>query len=264
MSSYNLNADLTRAVVRSSDYLKQSYMKIKSTSKLALRPYNAAYMFATLRIAGHTPDTLLSNFKNGEGESINETLKSYLDSIQSNHGNLSSIPVPRLALITQCVIAICEDPENFYGYNLTQYLLKGFPSFPKSPGFNNFFGYSLAVIALCNSGKQPPQYVVHQLMNAASSQIHGVDTDALILTALSCVSSKNLSRSKRWWLFWRKLRLARSLLLNQNKTTGGFGNQYSSALAIQVYVWMESSIWRLCYQTVTLHSLQTLQECYLL
>ena len=230
MCSEDLHADLTQAVVRSSDWMKQFYMKQTTT----LFPYRAGSMFATLRLVGHRPQTLLSDFKNNKGDSIEETLKNYLDSVQKQPGGLSSIPTGQLALIIQGVISICQDPEDFHGYDLFSPLYSGFPLFKKTPSFNNYFQYSLAVIALCNSGQQIPRNVIKKLIKGANIVFttHLVDYDALILTALSCVSKSSMHRK----IEEASKKLVQRLISLQNVTTGAFGNQYSTALAVEVIV----------------------------
>ena len=198
-----------------------------------LRPYRAGSVFATLRIAGHHSKTLLTDFKNASGFSIEETLN---DTLNSKNGDLSAIPTPHLGLIIQGVISICKDPENFHGHNLTQSLLDGFPKFKTYPSFNNYFGYSLAVIALCNSDEEIPEDVIRELIKGAyrKGSHHSVDTNALILTALSCVSSSNIALQNE--VNRTTSTLAQGLISKQNTKTGAFGNQYSSALAVEVNI----------------------------
>ncbi|CAB4028535.1 gastric intrinsic factor-like [Paramuricea clavata] len=224
-STEGLHADLTRAVVRSSDWMKQFYAE--KTTKL--RPYRAASMFATLRIAGHYPSTLLTDFKDGQGNSIDETLKNKLNTVQ----NLSSIATPELGLIIQGVISICKDPKDFHGYNLIKPLLAGFPKYKTYSSFNNYFGYSLAVIALCNAGNKVPNFVIKELIKGANRKVsyHSVDIDALISTALSCVSTSNRSLQRKVDRAIGKL--IESMISKQNTTTGAFGNQYTTALAVE-------------------------------
>ena len=229
-SKHTLTADLIRATVRSTDWLRKTYKD--NTSEL--KPYRAGSIFATLRIAGHNSKTLLSDFKDAKDSSIEETLKNKLDSMPN--GNLSTIPTPHLGLIIQGVISICKDPRNFHGHNLTQPLLDGFPYFKTYSSFNNYFGYSLAVIALCNAGEPTPDSVIKELIKGANRKgsYHSVDTNALILTALSCVASpnSNLQSEKDKAMSY----LVQGLLSKQNKETGAFGNQYSTALAIEVNI----------------------------
>ena len=211
-----------------------------------LRAFRAGSMFATLRIAGHTPNTLLTEFKNEQGLNFEQTLKNELDSVQ----NISSIPTPQLALMIQGVISICKDPEDFHGYNLIQTLLDGFPGFMIQPEFNNYFGYSHAVIALCNAGQDVPDSVIEELLQGANrdDDTHSVDTRALILTALSCVSTSNYTLQCKVDQAIRKL--ARSLIKDQDKTTGAFGNQFSTALAVQVsYTCPEKDLRKKSFQT---------------
>ena len=231
-SSEGLNADLTRAAVRSSDWLRKTY----SDNTTVLEPYHAGLLFATLRIAGHNPDTLLSEFKDRQGFSIEETMKNYLDSVQQTHGNLSSIPPPHLGLIIQGVVSICQEPESFHGYDLIQPLLEGFSTFKKRVNFNNYFGYSLAVIALCNANHLVPDSAIQELIKGAKRVVsyHSVDTDALILTALSCVKTSNSSLQHE--VDTASADLVRSLISKQNSSAGVFGNQYSTALAVEVSI----------------------------
>ena len=198
-----------------------------------IRPYRAGSVFATLRIAGHHSKTLLTDFKNASGFSIEQTLKDRLDPAK---GDPSTIATPRLGLIIQGVISICKDPRNFTGHNLINLLLEGFPQFKTYESFNNYFGYSLAVIALCNSGEEIPDDVIRELIKGSyrKGSNHSVDTNALILTALSCVSRSNSTLKNE--VYRTKSNLAQGLISKQNTTTGAFGNQYSSALAVEVNI----------------------------
>ena len=231
-SNRALTADLIRATVRSTDWLRKTY-KDKTKEQ---PPYRAGSIFATLRIAGHNSKTLLSDFKDANDSSIEETLKNKLDSMPN--GNLSTIPTPHLGLIIQGVISICKDPGNFHGHNLTQALLDGFRYFKTYSSFNNYFGYSLAVIALCNAGEPTPEYdpIIKELIKGANRKVsyHSVDIDALILTALSCASSSNstLQSEKDKAMSY----LVKGLFSKQNNETGAFGNQYSTALAVEVNI----------------------------
>ena len=197
-----------------------------------IRPYRAGSIFATLRIAGHHSKTLLTDFKNAEGFSIEETLKMKLNSTK----DLSTIATPQLGLIIQGVISICKDPRNFHGHDLIQPLLDGFPKFKTYESFNNYFGYSLAAIALCNSGEEIPENVTRELIKGGiTERSYGlVDTNALILTALSCVSRSNITLQNE--VNRTTSKLAQGLISKQNTKTGAFGNQYSSALAVEVNI----------------------------
>ena len=205
----------------------KKFYKDKNTD--FIKPYRAGSIFTTLRIAGHYSKTLLIDYKNASGFSIEETLKMRLDPAK---GNLSAIPTPHLGLIIQGVISICKDPRNFHGHNLIQPLIDGFPKFKTYASFLNYFGYSLAVIALCNSDEEIPEFVIRELIKGSyrKGSHHSVDTNALILTALSCVSSSNITLQNE--VHRTTSNLAEGLISKQNATTGAFGNQYSSALAV--------------------------------
>ena len=222
--------DLTREVVRSSDWLAQTY-KDNNTNP-SIQAYRAGSIFATLRIAGHHSTTLLTDFKDAKDNSIEETLKKKLDSMPN--GDLSTIPTPHLGLIIQGVITICKDPRNFHEHDLIQALLDGFPKYRTYPRFNNYFGYSLAVIALCNSGEEIPNFVIRELLKGANRKVsyYIVDIDALILTALSCVLSSNSFQQRQ--VHQASAKLVQSLISKQNTTNGAFGNHISTALVVEV------------------------------
>ena len=209
----------------------RKFYKENTTETRNLPPYSAGSIFATLRIAGHRPKTLLTDYKNASGFSIEETLN---DRLNSTNGDLSAIPVPHLGLIIQGVISICKDPRNFHGHNLIKPLLDGLPNFPQYPDFGNYFGYSLAVIALCNADEPIPDNSIQELIEGTYRNVtyYSVDIDALILTALSCVSSSDTMLQSK--VEGAKSYLVKGLISKQNKTTGAFGNQYSTALAVEV------------------------------
>ena len=217
-------------MVRSSDWLTRIYKDNNTNQRI--KPYHAGSIFASLRIAGHYSTTLLTDFKDATGLSIEETLKNKLDSLPK--GNLSTIPTPHLGLIIQGVISICKDPRNFHGHNLIQPLLDGFPKFKTYPRFNNYFGYGLAVIALCNSGEEIPEFVIEELLNGANRKVNYyiVDIDAMILTALSCVSSPKSFLQRQ--VDQASVKLVHTLISKQNRTNGAFGNHISTALVVQV------------------------------
>ena len=224
-----MHADLTRAVVRSSDWLKHIYRD----NDTELYPYRAASLITILRLAGHKPKILLSDFKNKNGSNIEETLKNFLNSTNATDGNLTGIiPNPHLALIIQAVISLCQDPRNFSGYDLIPPLLSGFALFKKIPEFNNYFGYSLAVIALCNAGHRVPDKVVSELLHGVNRKVtyHSGDIDSLILQALSCITNSPYQNE----VHQASERISGRLIRKQNKTTGAFGNQYSTAHVIMV------------------------------
>ena len=215
--------------MRSSDWMKHIY-RDKNTELYSCR---AASLITILRLAGHKPKTLLSDFKDRHGMNIEETLKNFLDSKNATDGSLTGILNSRdLALIIQAVISLCQDPRNFSGYDLIPPLLSGFALFKKIPGFNNYFRYSIAVIALCNAGHRVPDDVVRELLNGANRTVsfHSGDIDSLILQALSCISNSPYQNK----VHRAAGRIATRLISKQNKTTGAFGNQYSTAHAIMV------------------------------
>lgn len=242
IGSKTLHADLTRAVVKSSDWLIRYYRDGSSF----MTPSLASSIIVSLRLYGHEPDVLLSEVKNNRSMSIKETLKNYLDEQKRDHGNLEKIPPAELALIIQGVIAVCENPKDFYGYNLYSTLEIGLKTFKNSTTFNNYFRYGLAIIALCNGGVSVSKESVGELLEGAKANFnsHKNDIDALILMALSCVKKGNYKGTRPWVpgqgrsvaneIRKASARLAWNFITSQNPNTGAFGNQYSTGLAVSV------------------------------
>ena len=98
------------------------------------------------------------------------------------------------------------------------------------------------MIALCNSDEEIPEFVMRELIKGAKRKrsYGSVDTNALILTALSCVSSSNITLQNE--VHRTKSNLAQGLTSKQNAKTGAFGNQYSSALAVEVNIQIRENI----------------------
>ena len=189
-------------------------------SYVAIQPYRAGSIFATLIIPGHHSTTLLTDFKDATGLSIEETLKNKLDSLPK--GNLSTTPTSHLGFIIQGVTSICKDPRNFHGHDLIKPFLASFPKFKTHPSFNDYFRYGLAVIALCNSGQEIPEFVIEKLLNGANRKVNYyiIDIDAMILTALSCVLSSRSFLQRQ--VDQASVKLVHSLISKQNRTNGAF------------------------------------------
>ncbi|XP_028395936.1 transcobalamin-2-like [Dendronephthya gigantea] len=176
------------------------------------------------------PKTLLSEFKDRRGFTIEETLKNFLN---EKNGDLSSIANPHLARVIHSVLALCQDPRNFHGHDLIAALNSGFGRFKKRRDFSNYFGYSLSVIALCNAGQPVPNEVVQELLKGAYRKVsyHSSDIDSLILQALSCVAYSPYATMESK-VYEASDMIVRRLILKQNRTSGAFGNQISTALVV--------------------------------
>lgn len=113
-------------------------------------PHITSYMMTSLRLAGHHPKTLLSDFKANNSLTVVDSLKAYLDKQQEEYKNLSRVPVGQMAFIVQGTLALCLNSQNFFGYNLVRALTDGLKTFKVTPG-GNYFEYSAIVLALCQS-----------------------------------------------------------------------------------------------------------------
>ena len=202
--------------------------------------YIRAAAFSSLRLGGFTIDMLSKLGLKDLGKDI-ETQ------------GLKNITTGRVAYYVQGVQAICKDPTSFRGHNLIQRLKEGLEEYPVV-GFNHPFPYSLAVLALCNSGHGSDSYRNYTVMirnmiqnNIHNNPTHGGDTAALAIVALTCMYNKQ-PRPKPcyWWCYSRRkslrdllrktIRHAASWLTRTQKRDGRFGNSITTALAVQVCI----------------------------
>ena len=95
------------------------------------------------------------------------------------------------------------------------------------------------MIARCNSGQEIPEFVIEKLLNGANRKVNYyiIDIDAMILTALSCVSSSRSFLQRQ--VDQASVKLVHSLISKQNRTNGAFGNHISTALVVEVNIGRE-------------------------
>ena len=75
------------------------------------------------------------------------------DNNSERRPRLVQIPVGRLALYILALESTCHDTTDFYGNDLVEILERNMKHFPRND-FNNYFQYSMGVLALCQSGTQ--------------------------------------------------------------------------------------------------------------
>lgn len=182
------------------------------------------------------------------GFALDDSATTHLKSEIHKH-NIYFIPIARLAHYIHGVLSTCGNPSKFHKHNLdlVRHVKKGLAHFPivESSMFETHFEYSVAVLALCNSGHVVKERFAKVLTKKLKSlkrkgkaevkNPFSPDTAAMATTALSCVyknQAKSMNREYR-----KKLQLAIKLgvhlLLEQQNDDGSFGNEVTTALVVQ-------------------------------
>ena len=181
----------------------------------------SAWAFHSLRLVGH---------------SVNQISKLGAEHLKGEIANqgLGSLTGGRLALYILGVQSSCKDPQDFDKQDLVKSLKTKLSKFPTT-GFDHFFQYNLALVALCSSGSSVDEQYVTKLIEKMSTQSDsthgGIDTFSLGTVALSCIyrgqkDNQNLGKAIR--------KAAKRLRMIQKKNNGTFGNEASTSLAVQV------------------------------
>ena len=181
----------------------------------------SAWAFHSLRLVGH---------------SVNQISKLGAEHLKGEIANqgLGSLTGGRLALYILGVQSSCKDPQDFDKQDLVNSLKTKLSKFPTT-GFDHFFQYNLALVALCSSGSSVDEQYVTKLIEKMSTQSDsthgGIDTFSLGTVALSCIyrgqkDNQNLGKAIR--------KAAKRLRMIQKKNNGTFGNEASTSLAVQV------------------------------
>lgn len=188
---HTLHGNLAESAVQVSNWLREFHYG----NVTRLEPHVTSAMIVSLRLVGYLPHTIINDFKTNDSYTITNHLTSYLDNHFKQHKNLSTIKPGRIASIFQAVSALCIDPQNFNGHNLTQALLEGFNSRMIST-CKNYFEYSSVALVVCQSlaTKIQPNMARSIVIefNKARGQttqrfLKNPDSLAMILMALSCL-----------------------------------------------------------------------------
>ncbi|XP_071790664.1 cobalamin binding intrinsic factor-like isoform X1 [Asterias amurensis] len=159
------------------------------------------------------------------------------DNNSERHPRLVQIPVGRLALYILALESTCHDTTDFYGNDLVEILERNMKHFPRKD-FNNYFQYSLGVLALCQSGTQAVKLKhIRQLLEGQEDDGcymfdgQGADVSSLSLMALSCAED-SVPESYRSH-FERHFNKTMDCILSKQNEDGSVGNHISTALASQ-------------------------------
>ena len=181
------------------------------------------------------------------GFALDDSATAHLKSEIHKH-NVDFIPIARLAHYIHGLLSTCSNPRKFEKHNLVHHMTKGLAHFPistESSRFETHFQYSVAALALCNSGHVVKEHfakVLTKKLKSFEAEVKNpfsLDTVAMATTALACVY-KNQAKSMNSH-YRKKLQLAIKLgvdlLLEQQKKNGdgSFGNEVTTALAAQVW-----------------------------
>lgn len=133
--------------------------------------------------------------------------------------------VGQLAYVVMALKAVCKSTNQFMGINLNQKLIEYLEGYPR-PGFHHPYAYSLTLLSLCltNAEYKPKLITKLQDMQSSDGMWIDIDTTAMAILALNCADNSNQAIIAKG---------IQALLSKQSKTTFQFGNEYTTALAIQ-------------------------------
>ncbi|KAL9981611.1 hypothetical protein ACROYT_G010337 [Oculina patagonica] len=215
-----LQTSLTRSAVRAAEWLRNRQDENGTYGD----GHVSAFAYHSLRLIGHSV------------ESGSDHLNAEI--INADIGSLSG---GRVALYILGALATCRDPQNFYDFNLVSSLKNKLSKFPQV-GFDHPFQYSLAVLALCSSGKDLGKkkltYVKDILKSIPNQLEHAYgDTLAMHVLALKCIK-KSIKKPGMKKALLKKINtgidIASKELLNRQLNDTTFGqNEVTAALASQ-------------------------------
>ena len=215
-----LQTSLIRSAVRAADWL----INQQDENCTYGEGHVSAFAFQSLRLIGHSVET--------GAEHLNAEI------INADIGSLSG---GRVAHYVLGALASCRDPRNFYDFNLVRSLETKLSNYPQV-GFNHPFQYSLAVLALCSSGRMKLALgYVKNILLSISEQLPSVhasgDTLAMQIMALTC-ASKSIKKKKSEAILKRikdGIKDASTELVIRQLNDSTFGqNEVTAALALQV------------------------------
>ncbi|KAK3091973.1 hypothetical protein FSP39_024109 [Pinctada imbricata] len=137
-----------------------------------------------------------------------------------------------LGIYVTALIATCQDPHDFYGFDLLdklQFHVENFTDYYKS----NKFAYSWALIGICVAGGQIEDRYKDHLVTQFGNTSFNIDTISMILMALSCGRSDINNDTY--------IQNLASFIASKQLPSGAFGNEYTTALAVQALLSINDS-----------------------
>ena len=195
-----LHGKLAESAVQVSNRLRELY----GDNVTFLEPYMASSMIVALRLAGHMPDTIMSDFKTNESYTVVDYLKSHLDDQTTQNKAISDLKPGHIAYMFQAVSALCYDPENFFGHNLTDALAKAFEEISSQHlSCRNEFEYALVALTVCHNlgSKIPPDFtesILSKIDKLDFSNHNMPDTLAMAVMTLSCLKRNVMKNEFEW------------------------------------------------------------------
>ncbi|CAC5418768.1 unnamed protein product [Mytilus coruscus] len=119
--------------------------------------------------------------------------------------------------------ATCQDPKNFYGHNLID-KLQNHLNVSSQHFQSNKFAYALVVLALCNANATVDAAYLKDISTPNGNYRFGVDEAAMVYLAYACVNDAAYSTQSK---------AALEYILQKRDSKGSYGNEYSTALAVQ-------------------------------
>ena len=180
------------------------------------------------------------------GFSLNDPSSIYLKSELDKSKSVANISLGQLGHYVHGVLSTCGNPKRFHSHNLVDHLKDALldVSTDWSPGKARF-EYSIAILALCNSGHHVKRrftkilakelkYLV-RLKSKQSPNPFDPDTVSMGIIALACVYKQpKIKMEQRNELYQAINESIHYLLEETQETDGSFGNEITTSLVVQV------------------------------
>ncbi|CAL1284456.1 unnamed protein product [Larinioides sclopetarius] len=144
------------------------------------------------------------------------------------------VSLNRLAMFVNALIATCQDPRDFQGWDLTELIRNTMLKLHRTsrpPVIN-----PLVYLSLCLADRNLTHYEVHHLMTylAANRNDEATrDMTCLALEAFACHMRKERHNTDQYYTLQKMVWNATLKILQRKKDDGSFGSVYSTALAVQ-------------------------------
>ncbi|XP_029678863.1 uncharacterized protein CG3556-like [Formica exsecta] len=137
-----------------------------------------------------------------------------------SHREVGFSPV-RLARYTLALNAMCMDPRQFHGHDLIGTLQHHEPP--------TDYEFTLTALAACSAQAHVRKRQMRRLLDIASApQNHNIDTIAMLILVLRCISQDHRHRNIR-----HIIRKPSTVLAQQQRHDGSFGDLHTTALVMQ-------------------------------
>lgn len=136
------------------------------------------------------------------------------------HNEIPIVP-PKLTQYALALSTLCQDPRQFHGHDLIGTM--------QHHEIIHDLDFAFTTLTACSASAHLRKKQIRRLLDIANAaKDHNIDTVAMVILALRCISKDHRHRNLQHSLRRPTINLAR-----EQQPDGGFGNLYNTALVIQ-------------------------------